>query len=98
MNQGFYMKSYLMYTIVSMKSWAGLNPYGEYNVATQIYNYYPQLQVKKRNAHFHRVNDAFSMLTAKGLHGDIGLQISPKTTSIMSTYGSLIFCNFITFT
>ena len=27
--QGFYMSSYLMYAIASMKSWPGLNPYGE---------------------------------------------------------------------
>ena len=63
--QGFYMSSYLMYTIASMKSWPGLNPYGEYNLTTQIYNYYPQLQLKQSNAHFRRVNDAFSMLTAR---------------------------------
>ena len=67
------MSSYLMYAIASMKSWPGLNPYGLYSLITQIYNYYPQLQLKQRNAHFHRVNDAFSMLTSRELQGDIRL-------------------------
>ena len=34
------------------------------------------------------VNDAFSMLTARELQGNIGLQISLEAASLISTYGS----------
>ena len=66
-SQGFYMSSYLMCEISNMKSWLVLIPYGEYNLTMQIYNHYPQLQLKKSNVHFHRVNDGFSMVIAKEL-------------------------------
>ena len=54
------------------------------------YNYYPQFQLKQSKEHFHRVNNAFSMLISKELQGDIGLQSSPEATCLISTYGSFI--------
>ena len=56
----------------------------------KIYNYYPQFQLKQRKEHFHRVNNAFSMLISKELQGDIGLQSSPEATCLISTYGSFV--------
>lgn len=77
--KAFYMNSYVIYCVSRIGNFLGLTIVGvlrEADGKNKVWKYCDQLELKKVERHFKRVNDAFMYVVINWLIGDVGFRLS----------------------
>ena len=74
----FYMSSFLIYMLASLKLWPGLPRIENFQDDVKSYEFYPCLQLQNSYVEYIRVNDAFTMRICREIQGCLEQRFSPE--------------------
>ena len=80
----FYMSSFLIYMLASLKLWPSLPRVENFPDDVKSYEFYPCLQLENSFVEYIRVNDAFTMRICRDLQGCPERRFNPKAMVAIS--------------